>query len=177
MSYCVTCDETAFKGKVVAVVGGGNAGAEVALDLSRFCEKVYIMEFLNNLSADKILYERMKNNNKIKNLTSVKIKLFAGKNNLERIVYDDIRSKKEKEIAVDGCFIEIGANPNTKFISDFVKLNKKKEIEVDPVTLESSVKGVFAAGDIINLPGKQIVIACGQGASALLSAYKYLTKN
>jgi thioredoxin-disulfide reductase len=177
LSYCATCDGISFKGKAVAVVGGGNAGAEAALELSRFCKKIYILELLGNLSADKILREEIKNNNKIKILTSVKIKSLAGENNLEKIVYNDLKLKKDKFLAVDGCFVEIGTNPGTGFVSDLVKLNKKKEIEVNPITLESSVKGIFAAGDVAGLPGKQVVIACGQGASALLSVYKYLTKN
>jgi NADH-dependent peroxiredoxin subunit F len=176
VSYCVTCDGTAFKDKVVTVVGGGNAGVEATLELSRYCKKVFVMEVLDQLSADEILCNELKNNNNIHIITSARIRSFDGRSVLENVIYDDLRSKEEKSLAVDGCFIEIGSNPNTNFVSDLVKLNKKGEIEVDPVTFETSVAGIFGAGDVVNLPGKQIIIACGHGASAVLSTYAFLNK-
>ena len=177
ISYCVTCDETAFKGKTVAVIGGGNAGLEGAIELSGFCSKVYVLEILNKLGADEILVEEAKKINKIKIITSAEIKAFAGNTDLEKIIYMDKKSNRQKELPIDGCFIEIGAMPNSSFVKGFLNLNKKEEIIVDPYTLETSIKGIFAAGDVNDLPGKQIVIACGQGAAALLSAYNYLYKN
>ncbi len=177
LSYCLTCDEAAFKDRKVAVIGGGNAGAEAALELSRFSKKVYLMEALDNLTSDKILLKRVKSSNRIEVITSVEIKSFVGESDLEKITYENEKLNKENSLSVEGCFVEIGSDPNTEFVADLVKLNDKNQIEVDPLTFESSVEGVFAAGDATNAPGKQIVIACGQGASALLSAYKYLTKN
>ncbi len=177
ISYCVTCDETAFKNKIVAVVGGGNAGIEGAIELSRFCRKVYVLECLDKLGADKILCEEAKKIGKIKIITSAEIKSFEGNFGLEKIIYLDKKTNEKKELGVDGCFIEIGAMPNTNFVKEFLSLNKKGEIIVDPYTLETSAEGIFAAGDINDLLGKQIVIACGQGALALLSAYNYLYKN
>ncbi len=176
LSYCVTCDETGFKNKIVAVIGGGNAGAEAAIELSRFCAKVILLECLNNLSADKILQLEMKNNRRIKIITSADIKSFDGKNNLEAIIYYDKKNKKTRKISVDGCFVEIGANPNTKFIKNFVNLNKKGEIVVNSVTLETNIKGVFAAGDVTNIRDKQIIIATGEGAKAVFSVYEHLKK-
>ncbi len=176
LSYCVTCDETAFKNKIVAVIGGGNAGAEAVIELSRFCKKVILLEYLNNLGADKILQMEMKNNRRIKVITSADVKSFDGKNNLEKIIYYDLKNKKTRKISVEGCFIEIGAIPNTRFIKNFVNLNKKGEIVVNPVTLETNIKGVFAAGDVTDIRDKQVVIATGEGAKAALSAYNYLKK-
>lgn len=177
ISYCVTCDEAAFKDKVVAVVGGGNAGAEGAIELGRFCSKVFLLEAMGELCADKIFVEQLRKNKKIKIITSAEIKSFEGENELEKIVYYDLKNNKLDKISVDGCFIEIGAIPNTAFLAGFLDLNKKAEIEVNPVNLETSVKGVFAAGDVTDLAGKQIVIACGQGALAAISAYNYLYKS
>lgn len=177
LSYCVTCDETAFKNKVVAVVGGGNAGAEATIELSRFCKKVYLLELEKELCADKILQLEMIKNKKIKIITSAEINSFEGKKELEKIIYIDLKDNKEKKLPIDGCFIEAGSIPNTEFIKSLIKLNKKREIKVNPITLETSVSGIFAAGDVNDLPGKQVIIACGQGALTVLSAYQYLQKN
>ncbi len=177
ISYCVTCDETAFKNKIVAVIGGGNAGIEGAIELSRFCGKIYVLECLDKLGADKILREEAKKISKIEIITSAEIKSFEGDFGLEKIIYIDKKTNKEKELGIDGCFIEIGVMPNTNFVKELLSLNKKGEIIVDPYTLETSIKGIFAAGDVNDLQSKQIVIACGQGASALLSAYNHLFKN
>jgi thioredoxin-disulfide reductase len=176
ISYCVTCDETSFKDKIVAVIGGGNAGVEAALELARFCSRVYVLEYLNELSADKILQAEIKKNKKIVIITAVAVKAFQGGKKLEKIIYQNRKSKKNKEIIINGCFIEIGANPNTEFVKDFLLLNKKGEIKVNSHTLETSVQGIFAAGDVTDLSDKQIIIAAGQGATALLSANKYLNK-
>lgn len=177
LSYCVTCDETAFKDKTVAVIGGGNAGAEAALELARFCPRVYLLEYEKELSADAILRAEMEKTGKIDVIVSAAVRAFAGGNNLEKIIYGDRAAGEEKGLKADGCFIEIGAAPNTEFVRGFVALNEKNEIKVDPVTLAASVPGVFAAGDVTDLPGKQIVIACGHGALSVLSVHQYLTKS
>ncbi len=174
VSYCATCDEAGFEDKIVAVIGGGNAGLESAIELSRFCQKVYIFESLANLSGDEILQIEAKKKSNIEIITGVKIERFEGKDSLEKIIYQEIASEKIKEMPVEGCFIEIGRTANTAFLKNFLDLNEEGEIKVDPISLETSVAGCFAAGDITDLPGKQVVIACGQGASAVLSVQKYL---
>lgn len=176
LSYCVTCDETAFKDKPTAVIGGGNAGAEAALELARICPKVYVLEYQNALAADKILQAAMAKTGKIEIITAADVKAFSGTDNLETIVYAERETKARKEIKISGCFIEIGGLPNTGFANGFLELNEKNEIKVNPKTLETGQPGVFAAGDVTDLPYKQIVIACGQGALAALSAHKYLKK-
>lgn len=174
ISYCVTCDEAGYKDKIVAVIGGGNAGFEAGIELSRFCKKVFLIECMDNLAADKILQKETEANNNIEIIISADIKSFAGNDVLEKIIYFDKIKKEDKEIYIDGCFIEIGTQPNTDFAKGFLNLNEKGEIIVNPINFETSVPGCFAAGDVNNLPGKQIIIACGQGASALISAYKFL---
>jgi len=176
ISYCVTCDETAFKNKVVAVIGGGNAGVEGAVELARFCKKVYLLEYAPKLSADKISQNEVRKNKKIQIITSADVRSFQGGEYLKKIVYEDKKAGKLKNVIADGCFIEIGAVPNTGFLKGFVKLNNKGEIKVNPISLETSVKGLFAAGDATNMLGKQIVIACGHGALAMLSVSNYLQK-
>jgi thioredoxin-disulfide reductase len=171
ISYCVTCDEATFEGKTVAVVGGGNGGLEAAIELTRFAKKVYLLECEESLSADEVLVERLKNEGG-NIITACEITEFRGEEELEGVVY--MKDGKEETLEVDGCFIEIGGKPNTDFVKGVVDLNDKGEIVVDPKTFETSVKGIFAAGDVVDFKDKQIVIATGQGAIAALAVYRYL---
>lgn len=171
ISYCVTCDESSFEGKDVAVVGGGNAGVEVAIELIRFAKTVYLLECEEDLSADEVLVERLeKEGGKI--ITACEITEFRGGEELEAVIYT--KEGKEEVLDVDGCFIEVGSKPNTDFVKGIVDLNDKGEVIVNPKTFETSVKGIFAAGDVVDFKDKQVVIATGQGATAVLSAYRYL---
>lgn len=174
ISYCLTCDERAFEGKLVAVIGGGNAGAEAALELTQFCRQIYLLEFLDDLTCDEILKEKILEDSKIEILKGVEVLSFEGKTELEKIIFLERKNNSQKEILVNGCFIEIGTKPNTEFLKGLLKLNEKNEIIVNPKTMETSVKGIFAAGDVCDFPFKQIVLATGQGALAALSAYQYL---
>jgi alkyl hydroperoxide reductase subunit F len=171
ISYCVTCDESSFEGKDVAVVGGGNAGVEAAIELTRFAKKVHLLECEEKLSADEVLVERLKQEGG-NIITACEITEFKGEEELEEVIY--MQEGKEESLEVDGCFIEIGSKPNTDFVKGFVDLNDKGEIIVDAKTFETSVKGIFAAGDVVDFKDKQVVIATGQGATAALSAYRYL---
>ncbi|MGB9726688.1 MAG: NAD(P)/FAD-dependent oxidoreductase [Minisyncoccia bacterium] len=174
LSYCLTCDEKAFEGKNVAVIGGGNAGAEAALELQKFCSQIYLLEYLENLTCDEILKEELLNSPLIKVITNAEVLSFEGEKELEKIIFKDRKINELKEVFINGCFVEIGTKPNTEFLEGIVELNERKEIVIDPKTMETSVKGIFAAGDVCNFNQKQIIIACGQGALATLSAYQYL---
>jgi alkyl hydroperoxide reductase subunit F len=174
ISYCVTCDANEYEGKEVAVVGGGNAGAEAALELTNFANKVYLLEVLDSLTADQILVDRIMDTDSIEIITSASIKSFEGSGKLERIKYIDSKEDKEKEISLDGCFIEIGSIPNSKFVEGLVELNRLGEVIVNPSTFETSIGGIFAAGDVVDFRDKQVVIATGQGAIATLSAFRYI---
>jgi len=172
ISYCVTCDESSFEGKDVAVIGGGNAGVEAAVELTRFAKKVYLLECEKRLSADEAIVERLnKENGNI--ITACKVTRFEGDEELKSVIY--MEDGKEKILNVDGCFIEIGSKPNSDFVKGIVDLNDKGEIIVNPKTFQTSVKGIFAAGDVVDFKEKQVVIATGQGCLAALSAYKYLS--
>lgn len=174
ISYCVTCDANVVEGKDVAVVGGGNAGTEAALELTRFARKVYLLEALEELTADQILVDEVNDADSIEIITSASIQSFEGDENLKRIKCVDLRSKKEKSISVEGCFIEIGSIPNTEFLKGLVDLNELGEIVVNPRTFQTSAKGVYAAGDVTDFSDKQVVIATGQGAVAALSVFRYI---
>lgn len=174
VSYCVTCDGPMYQNKIVAVVGGGNAGFEASLFLSKTVQKVYILEYGSEVKADQTNQTEVKNNKKIEVITNAAVKEIKGKKFVEEIVYQDNLSKQLKNLAVDGIFIEIGSLPATDFVKDLVELNEKNEIKVDSKTGQTNIPGLFAAGDITDEKYKQIIVAAGQGTKAALSAIKYL---
>jgi len=176
LSYCPTCDGPLFEGKTVAIIGGGNAGFEAAIFLSLIAKKIYILEYGKKVGADEINQERVKKTGKVEVITNVAIKKIQGDQFVNSLVYEDRKTGREKTLAVEGVFIEIGSQPATSFIKGLVDFNEKDEIIVNPKTGETRIPGLFAAGDIDDVPYKQIVIAAGEGTKAALSAYNYLQK-
>jgi len=174
VSYCVTCDGPLFQNKKVAVIGGGNAGLEAAIFLAQWAKKIYILEFLPQLPATPVHIQKVKNLDKVEIITNVEIKEIKGKEFVEALVYQGRDSNELKTLEIDGIFIEIGSMPATNFVKDLVDFNEKDEIIVNPYTAETKTPGLFAAGDVDNVLYKQIVIACGEGAKAAISAIKYL---
>ena len=174
VSYCVVCDGPLYKNKTVAVIGGGNAGFEAAIFLSRIAEKIYILEYGPEIKADTTNQKRAKRAKNIEVITNAGLREIKGKNFVETIVYEDNENKKLKTLEVNGVFIEIGSIPATGFIKGLIDFNKKDEIIIDAKTGETMVHGLFAAGDITDEKYKQIIVAAGQGAKAALSASKYL---
>ena len=176
VSYCVTCDGPLFRGKKVAVIGGGNAGFEAAIFLADLAEKVYILEFSDKVRADKENQELAQKTKKIELILRAKVKEIKGENFVKSLIYEDLSSGKEKEILVDGVFIEIGRVPATQFLKGLVDFNERNEILTEPETMATKTPGLFAAGDCNVGQVKQIVTACGEGAKAAWSAYDYLQK-
>jgi len=174
VSYCVSCDGPLYKNKTVAVVGGGNAGFEAAIFLSRIAEKIYILEYSPEVKADKTNQKRIKRAKNIEVITNAGLKEIKGKNFVESIVYEENKIKDLKTLKVDGVFIEIGSIPATDFVKGLVDFNKRDEIIINSRTEETKIPGLFAAGDITDEKYKQIIIAAGQGTKAALSASKYL---
>ena len=174
LSYCPTCDGPLFEGKTVAIIGGGNAGFEAAIFLSLIAKKIYILEYGKKVGADEINQERVKKTGKVEVITNVAIKKIQGDQFVNSLVYEDRKTGREKTLAVEGVFIEIGSQPATSFIKGLVDFNEKDEIIVNPKTGETRIPGLFAAGDIDDVPYKQIVIAAGEGAKAALAAYNYI---
>ncbi|PJC47315.1 MAG: hypothetical protein CO034_02930 [Parcubacteria group bacterium CG_4_9_14_0_2_um_filter_35_11] len=180
VSYCTTCDGPLFKRKSVAVIGGGNAGFEAALFLAGFAKKIYILEYGSAVKAFEANQEKAKKTGKIEVITNALLKEIRGDKFVNSVVYQDLKLKEKKSIDVEGVFVEIGSRPATSFVKDLVKfdhlINKLDEIEINLRTCETTMPGLFAAGDASDVEYKQVVIAAGEGAKAALSAYRYLKK-
>ncbi|MFA6421784.1 MAG: thioredoxin-disulfide reductase [Candidatus Buchananbacteria bacterium] len=174
VTYCAICDGPLYKGKTVAVVGGGNSALEAAQYLSKIAEKVYLLNQSDKFNVEPYLMDEI---NSIENLESycfTKITEIKGENKVESIIIEDARDGVEaREIFVNGVFIEIGHQPKTGWLKDFIDLNEKGEIIIDGSN-KTTVEGIFAAGDCTNTEYKQIIIAAGEGAKAALQAYKYI---
>lgn len=170
VAYCATCDGPLFAGKAVAVIGGGNSGLDAALQMIKIASKVYLINIKDRLSGDPIMQEKLKASSVVEVLNNTKTLEFFGDKFLKGIKVEI--AGKIKELAVEGAFIEVGLIPNSDFIG-LVKKNPAGEILIN-CAAETSVPGIFAAGDVTAVPEKQIVIAAGDGAKAALSAFKYL---
>jgi len=174
VTYCAICDGPLFAGENVAVIGGGNSALEAAEDMIRIAEHVYLVS-LTPLTGDQILIDKVR---AAKNLTMFlehEVLEIRGENRVEGIKIRDLKSKQEREIDVSGIFIEIGLIPNSDPFKGIVHLNRLGEIEVNCGN-ETSVAGLYAAGDVTNVPEKQIVVAAGEGAKAALQAHRYLQR-
>jgi len=176
VSYCAVCDGAFFKDKVVAVVGGGNAGFETAIFLSKIAKKIYILEYGETVKADLTNQEIVKNSKKAEIITNAQVKKIVGDNVVRSIIYLDRKTQEEKELKVDGVFIQIGNQPATSFAKGLVDFNERDEIIVEFETCQTKTKGLFAAGDCNTGPFKQIITACGEGAKSALAAFRYIQK-
>lgn len=174
--YCAICDGPFFKGLDIAVVGGGNSGVEAALDLSKMVKSIKVLEFTDKLNADKALVDKLLETPNIEAITSAQAVEILGDQGVSGIKYKDRVSGEEKIVEVEGVFVEIGLVPNSQFVEGLVELNKFKEIVVNK-SCETTIEGIYACGDITDVPFKQIIIASGEGAKAALSACEYLNKH
>jgi len=176
VAYCPHCDGPLFEGKDVAVIGGGNSGVEAAIDLAGIARHVTVLEFLPDLKADAILQERLYSLHNVTVLKNVATKSINGTERVESLTYVDRATNEEKEIKIDGVFVQIGLVPNTDWLEGTVERNRMGEIIVDKYGA-TSVPGVFAAGDCTDSAYKQIIISMGSGATAALGAFDYLIRN
>ena len=177
VSYCSICDGPVFRDKIVAVIGGGNAGFESAIFLSNYVKKIYILEYLWKVAADKENQERIKKTGKAEVITGVALKEIKGDKFVNSIIFEDRKTKKKKELKIDGVFVEIGSQPATSYAKGLVDFNERDEIKVEFETCQTKTPGLFAAGDLNVGRFKQIVTACGEGAKAALAAYDYIQRN
>jgi thioredoxin-disulfide reductase len=174
LAYCATCDAPLFSGKDVAVVGGGDSALAAVLTLIQVVNKVYIINLSEELTGtDRALKEKVLKSKKAEVINNAKTTEVVGDKFVTGLKYK--QEEKEKELKIGGIFVEIGHIRNTDFVKELVKLNEKKEIVVDK-TGATNVPGIFAAGDVTDLPGKQTVISCGDGSRAMLSAFAYIKR-
>lgn len=173
ISYCATCDAPFFKDKKVAVIGGGNAGAEAAIDLLSYASQIFIFQKGNSLTADGSTVERIKQEGKISVILEASIKEVIGTKKVEGIIYED-KNGTENKIDIGGVFVEIGSTPNSESLKGLVDIDKYGQIKIDPRHGATSFPGIFAAGDVTNDPYKQNNISAGDAIKAALAAYAYV---
>jgi alkyl hydroperoxide reductase subunit F len=177
VAYCPHCDGPLFKGKRVAVIGGGNSGVEAAIDLAGLVAHVTLIEFADQLKADAVLV------NKLNSLPNVEIhtgaqttEITGADGRVNGLTYKDRASGKAHHVALEGVFVQIGLVPNTEWLRGTVELSKYGEILIDD-KCATSLPGVFAAGDVTTVPYKQIIVASGEGSKAALSAFDHLIRS
>ena len=176
VAYCPHCDGPLYKGKDVAVVGGGNSGVEAAIDLAGLVNHVTLLEYADELKADTILQTKLATlSNVTVNTSAQSTEVLGDDSKVTGLVYIDRASGDEKNIDLAGIFVQIGLLPNTDWLKGIVDLSEYGEVEVDDHA-RTSMEGVFAAGDVTTTPYKQIIIAMGDGAKAALSAFDYLIR-
>ncbi len=179
ISACATCDGFFFKDKEVVVIGGGNTAVEEALYLTNFASEVTLIHRRDSLRSDKILQNRLLKSPKIKILWNKKIIEFFGSKNpisLEKIILEDTINHKHSELPVSGVFIAIGHNPATSLFVNKLNMDKENYIITKPDSTETSIEGVFAAGDVKDKIYRQAITAAGMGCMAALEAEKYLAE-
>lgn len=176
VTYCPHCDGPLFKGKSVAVIGGGNSGAEAAIDLAGVVEHVTLLEFAPELKADAVLQQKLRSLANVDIIVNAQTTEVLGDGSkVTGLQYKDRVSGELHTLTLAGIFVQIGLLPNTQWLKGTLDLNPMGEIVVDARN-ETSIKGVFGAGDCTTVPYKQIIIAAGEGAKASLSAFDYLIR-
>ena len=173
ISSCATCDGPFFKDCIVAAVGGGDTAVQESLFLTKFAKKVYLIHRRDKLRAAAILQKRALANEKIETIWDSVLTDISGLTNVENITVQNVKTGDKTQLSVDGCFIWVGTIPNTKFLADSVKLDEHGFI-IAGLNMETSVSGVFSAGDVRNTPLRQIATAVGDGAIAAISAENYI---
>ena len=179
ISACATCDGFFFKDKNVIVVGGGNTAVEEALFLTNFASKVTLIHRREKLRAEKILQDRVFNHKKIEILWNNKVKEFVGDENpisLKKVILENTKDGSETSLETSGAFIAIGHDPATLLFKDKIEMDKENYIITKPDSTETSIKGVYAAGDVKDKIYRQAVTAAGMGCMAALEAEKYLAE-
>lgn len=174
VTYCAICDGPVFAGMKVAVIGGGNSALEAADDMVKIADHVYLVS-VTPLTGDQVLIDKVKGADNLTMFLEHEVLEITGEKFVDGIRIRDLKTRREREFEVSGVLVEIGLLPNSDLAKDVATLNRPGEIEVNCGS-EAGVPGLFAAGDVTNVPEKQIVIAAGEGAKAALQAHRYLQR-
>ena len=174
VTYCAICDGPIFAGQRVAVVGGGNSALEAALDMVKIAEHVDLVS-LTPLTGDAILVDKLADAKNLSIFTEHQTEKIEGKDLVEGMLIKDLKGGEKKRLDVTGVFIEIGLVPNSEPVRGLIELNKWGEVPIS-CSGETTLPGLYAAGDVTNIPEKQIVVAAGEGAKAALQAHRYLKR-
>lgn len=177
VAYCPHCDGPLFKGKPVAVIGGGNSGVEAAIDLAGIVGHVTLIEFNGELRADAVLQKKLFSLDNVEVITGAQTTEITGADGkVNGLIYIDRATEQKHTVSLNAVFVQIGLLPNTDWLQDTIDLSKFGEIEIDNHG-QTSLPGVFAAGDVTTIPYKQIIMAMGDGARAALGAFDYIIRN
>jgi alkyl hydroperoxide reductase subunit F len=174
VTYCSICDGPIFAGRRVAVVGGGNSALEAALDMVKIAEHVDLVS-LTQLTGDPVLIDKLNAADNLDTFLEYETLSIEGDDFITGMTIKELKSGEEKKLDVTGIFIEIGLEPNSESVKGLVDLNERNEIMVNQAC-ETNVPALYAAGDVTNVPEKQIIIAAGEGAKAALQAHRYLQR-
>jgi NADH-dependent peroxiredoxin subunit F len=172
VTYCATCDGPLFADMDVAVIGGGNAALDATLQLIKIAKRIYLIEATPQLTADRIMIQKAAESGKVFIYTGTKIKRIYGDRLVQGMEIE--KDGKAESLPVSGIFIEIGSIPTSDPVTGVTK-NERGEIMVN-CSCETNIAGIFAAGDVTNVPAKQIIVACGEGAKACISAFDYVNR-
>ena len=171
LTYCATCDGPVFKDKKVAIIGGGNSALDAALQMVNISPQVYIINIADSLSGDEVMIDKINKSANAEVFNKARIKRIFGDTFVRGIEVE--KRNGIFTLDVEGVFVEIGLTPNSEFASHLTR-NQQKEIVVDSYN-KTNIEGIFAAGDVTNVPEKQIIIACGEGSKASLAVFRYLS--
>lgn len=174
--YCSICDAPLMKNKIVAVIGGGNAGLEAARDLLPYASKIYILEYTSDLTADPVMADMIKKSRKTEIITSAAVREIFGEEFVQGLKYQDRRTGKIKKLNLQGIFVAAGYQPNSEIAKNLVKRNKLDYIIVNPQTQKTSCPGIWASGDVTDGLYRQINIAIGDAIKAVLNIYQFMLK-
>lgn len=174
VAWCSTCDAPLFGGKIVAVIGAGNAGVEAVRDLLSYVSKVYMLVRSENIKGDTITFEEVKKSPKLEIIYNAEPKEILGDQFVTGLRYLDKKTNQEKELALGGVFVEIGSVPNAEFVKDLVKLDNWGQIIIDHKTQVTPQEGIWAAGDVSDVLYKQNNISAGDAIKAVLNIYDFL---
>jgi len=173
LTYCATCDGPLFAHKEVAVIGGGNSALDAVLQLIKIAKHIYLINITERLAGDAIMREQVQKSETVTVMNNAQVRAITGDKFVSGIKV--LRLGKEETLAVQGVFVEIGLLPNSEFARDIEK-NQQQEIKINCHN-ETNIPGIFAAGDVTDVPEKQIIISAGEGSKACLSAFRYLVQH